>query len=114
MPPARSPHQQRVEVLEEMARIAGFDVETLVFPDGTRPDVLRGCSESRRLFIGDAKDTESPGCTATRLRLTRYAAWSTSLASNHVLALGVPTTSDLPGWKWLLSNVCRDVGYGDA
>jgi hypothetical protein len=71
-----SPHNQRVEFLDALAALMGCKVKLGgVLPDGRRPDVLRMDVRRGVLFIGDAKDTESPGCRATQVRLLRYLDW---------------------------------------
>src|SRR4051794_28397863 len=66
-------HELRVAHLQTLASLGGFTTDiTLgldVVPDVCRIDVVR-----RRLFVGDAKQTESPGNVDTRRRLVRYIA----------------------------------------
>src|SRR5206468_314859 len=71
-----STHDRRVEFLGTLATLMGC-TETFggVFPDGRRPDVLRADSKLTVLFVGDAKNTESPGNLETQARLLRYLRW---------------------------------------
>lgn len=66
-------HESRVDCLRTLATLAGcaggFGGR---LPDGARPDVVRYAADRRLLFVADAKDTESPGCAATRMRLAAY------------------------------------------
>lgn len=57
--------------LETLATLAGFTAH-LVLAWRLQPDVLRACAHDSSVFLGDAKDTETPGCEATRRRLRWY------------------------------------------
>jgi hypothetical protein len=64
-------HEQRVELLTAVAAMGGC--RSAVELDGRlRPDVALADHRTRRLFVGDAKATETVGCQATGRRLRRY------------------------------------------
>jgi hypothetical protein len=97
-------HEDRRVLLDSMAVLAGFtcDLAAVGLPDGSRPDVLRADLSGRRLFIGDAKDVETPGNAATGARLGRYMSWGAGAAScglEVVVAIchGRPAES----WRWV-------------
>lgn len=75
-PPQSNPHETRVAFLHALAATSGCHrVYNGALPDGRRPDVLRLDTDRNMIFIGDGKDTESPGCTATLARLAGYFRW---------------------------------------
>ena len=64
-------HEHRVELLEQLADLAGLR-DPFGLGAGLIPDVSRVDNRCRRLLVGDAKNTETPGCEATGRRLRRY------------------------------------------
>lgn len=96
-------HERRVRSLDALATLIGCR-ETLgpCLPDGLRPDVLRIDSRRGALFIGDAKDTESPGNRATQARLQTYLRWLAAHAASGrgsgIFAIGFGRGADAPGW----------------
>lgn len=69
-------HRERTELLRSLGVLFGCVQEVPGgFADGTRPDVLRSDAPKAVLFVGEAKDTESPGNTETQLRLLAYLRW---------------------------------------
>src|SRR4051794_40986694 len=71
-----SAHAQRVQLLDDLAVLAGFPLRyKFRLPDGRQPDVFRVDVARHRIFIGDGKKTETPGCTATGARLHSYFIW---------------------------------------
>ena len=79
------PHESRRKVLDSLAILSGYPQEMYDgLPDGRRPDVLRLDAKQQRLFIGDAKDSESPSDLNTKVRLLAYFRW----LSVHVIARG--------------------------
>lgn len=62
-------HERRVETLRALADLSGF-VQAVTLA-GLRPDLCR-VDHRARLLVGDAKATETPGDTETRLRWGRY------------------------------------------
>ena len=66
-------HEARVQFLDSLAILLGCREPLFgVLPGGLVPDVLRRNPSTEMLFVGEAKHTESPGCTATQVRLTAY------------------------------------------
>lgn len=69
-------HEDLVDFLDSLAVLSGCKVRIgYELPDGLRPDVMRIDTTHDVLFIGDAKNTESPGCSATKSRLKEYIRW---------------------------------------
>jgi hypothetical protein len=104
-------HQERVVTLRTLAALAGC---TCVVGLGgqTFPDVVLADMENLRLFVGDAKATESAGCYATRCRLVDYTgrlvAWVRSgFAVRFVVC--VPAQDEIAALRWreLLETACR-------
>lgn len=110
-------HEERRRVLDALAILGGCREPLLPFlPDGRRPDVLRFDAERRHLFVGDAKDTETPGCGDTRERLLHYASWLRAngvAAGSGTLALCHPP-DDAGRWGRLLEGVARAQGFRDV
>jgi hypothetical protein len=65
-------HEERVRVLEAVAMLAGF-TGAIAFNPPLEPDVFRVDFKRHRVFVGDAKATETAGSHATKARLMRYA-----------------------------------------
>lgn len=65
-------HEQRARVLEACADLSGHCSPCRLSADDL-PDLVRADVRSRRLFVGDAKNTESPGGKRTQARLFSYA-----------------------------------------
>jgi hypothetical protein len=106
-------HERRVADLLTLATLAGFTAD-LAIEGHLRPDVVRANFSSRRFFLGDAKETESPGCANTRRRLLRYAraarAWTCS-GEGVVIALAFKTPAHARGWLHLLAEATRVAGF---
>jgi len=69
-------HEERRAALSAIAVLSGFDLAVRsALPDGSRPDVLHISSADRRVFIGEAKHSETPGNVSTLARMRRYLAW---------------------------------------
>lgn len=95
-------HEDRVALLDTLARLAGFS--SLAGLPGLRPDVVRRRQPSW-LFIGDAKHTERPDDFGTRLRIGRYfrhGSHHVGRGGSLVVALCVP--SDPLGWHDLIKT----------
>jgi hypothetical protein len=103
-------HSDQVAFLEDLASAAGF-WDVLCLPDGVLPDVARIDLGRKILFIGDAKDTETPGCSATARRLTRYVSWlavhSTHAGNTSILVLCYRRASDTGGWARMVATVAN-------
>lgn len=110
-----TPHEQRVQFLHTLAVLAGFPLRFNVeLPDGRRPDVIHLDLTRNLLFIGDGKDTETPGCTATRARLHAYFLWvrahvcSRGGAATVALCFGERSCAER--WLSALTDLADDVG----
>ncbi len=69
-------HKARATLLKSMAEMIGCTAHLeFTLPDGSRPDVVAAAIGRRILFLGEAKDTESPGCQPTQARLSNYLRW---------------------------------------
>src|SRR5262245_50058296 len=75
-------HETRVEVLRALASLCGCH-RALPLALHVDPDVVRFDRAHRRVFVGDAKQTESPGNRETARRLAGYA-----VAARPLLAAG--------------------------
>ncbi len=77
-------HERLVKFLDTMAVMLGC-AQTLNshFPDTTRPDVIRMSTKLNVLFVGDAKNTESPDSVSTQERLFNYVLWMSLFLSNN-------------------------------
>lgn len=64
-------HRYRTSVLTCLSNLTGCREELPSFP-GAWPDVLRVDRSRLRVFIGDAKHTETPQGLDTRARLAKY------------------------------------------
>ena len=97
------------ELLSDIAIISGYDLNlTRGLPDGTVPDVLRRDSFCGRIFLGEAKDTESPGSLHTRKRLLNYLGWFRLISSHRKGSLFVLCFGDIENinrWKSTLSEL---------
>ena len=109
-----TPHARRLDVLVELAVLAGFVERLAQLPDGSIPDVLRVEPWSGAVFLGDAKDTETPGCAATRARLLGYAAWFSALPrrrlARSVMALCFGEPRHATEWGEALRDLFDRVG----
>lgn len=106
-------HEDRTTALDALAALAGFDARLPSFGDGRVPDVLRVDLRTGGLFVGDAKETDSPLTAETYLRLRRYVVWGSahlnSPGRHLVVALAVPSRRG-DAWEALLDALTDDVG----
>lgn len=106
-------HETRARHLATLAVLTGYP-RLLRMPAGVVPDVAR-CNLRGGRFVGDAKSTESPHCTATFHRLARYARYlSYDPHEGDILALAVPAWPDVRGWAELLQQTATVSGLGTA
>jgi len=113
----QNPHKQRQEFLDCLAILTGYEVElTTGFPDGRYPDVLRIDQSRQRLFIGDAKDSESPGCLDTQARLLAYFRWLSvhvvGRGGQGMVAICFGDVGHAPGWIATLEALAKEAGVG--
>lgn len=102
-------HERRRADLDTFARHLGFEIPT-AFPDGLFPDVTLGhrlCP--RRLFVGDAKDTEHPRTKASRARLLAYLLRLDMRWGPHALAIACRLAHASP-WSEALVELVSDAG----
>lgn len=112
-----SKHEARRDLLEAIAILAGY---TLQVPagllGGREPDVVRFHPRHRSLFIGEAKDTESPLTTSSRIRLLVYMRWFaaevTRNGSDGLFMLCVGSGMQAQQWCIGLSSLACEVGLG--
>lgn len=108
-------HERRRQFLQSLGRLAGFRYAIhSCLPDGATPDVVL-CEPSKRgLFIGDAKDTESPGNIETQVRLLRYFKWFavhlTCPDACGIFAVCFGNRSHQGAWLETLRFLCFEVG----
>jgi hypothetical protein len=96
--------------LETLATLAGF-VAPLPLAWRLRPDVARICSRSGAVFLGDAKDTETPGCEATRSRLRWYLLGSRTVCADRSLTIALAVAAGAaPDWHVVLRQTARQAG----
>lgn len=109
-------HEERRRTLDALAVLGGCRDSLLpMLPDGRRPDVLRFDRCRRHLFVGDAKDTETPGCRETRRRLSAYASWlraNALVAGSGTLALCHSADHDRERWLAVLEAIADEHGFG--
>ncbi len=111
-----TPHERRCRFLTTLAELLGCKEQMgHVLPDGTRPDVIRLDSRRNVLFVGDAKDSESPGTTDTIRRLLNYVRWLKTFAACHggtsILAVCFGNRADTWGWHSALDLLAAEVGF---
>jgi hypothetical protein len=92
-------HQRRVALLDCLARLSGHHRQARVRDGLLRPDVLRRCPG--RVFIGEAKHSESPRDADAVLRLTNYLGLASDLSRRGVVvtvAIACRSSRDVLGW----------------
>lgn len=102
-------HELRVELLDACAALSGHTLACRL-SDRDIPDVVRVDLRHRRLFVGDGKDTETPGCAATSARLHSYARalrpWLTAGFSARLAVCHGRAEHDA-GWTAVLEHAVR-------
>lgn len=104
-------HEYRVDTLECLAGLLGCRERIgRRFPSGEEPDVLRVSLVRRMLFVGEAKDSEPPGSTATQVRLQRYLRWCSPWAQRGtcVFALCFGDPSQRGHWPQVILRLVRE------
>lgn len=114
-PSGRRRHDERAEFLACLATMLGCWEEVGgELPDGRRPDVLRVDSRRNVLFVGDAKHTEGPSCSATLGRLQEYLRWASVHVRRRdgiaVFAVCFGRSQDETGWVHAGTALGREVG----
>ncbi|GAA4534847.1 hypothetical protein GCM10023096_82560 [Nonomuraea ferruginea] len=103
-------HETRVDILNAVAVLAGYTVPSRITDDLT-PDVVRLDLRHRRLFVADAKETETPGTRHTQDRLRAYmVAMRAWLLAEYTVRLAICHGDyDSAGpWLFLLRTIARD------
>ena len=105
-------HERRRALLDVLGRMAGYGWGPHGgFPDRRQPDVLRYDPRCRSIFVGEAKETESPGCAATRERLRGYLLWMraiTRLRGAGTLAVCAGDSNAAIGWANTLRRLAEE------
>jgi len=73
----------------------------VAIPDQCRPDVIRVSRRRMLLFIGDAKNSETPGNRETQRRLFAYFRWIAAFLhrkGSAVFVVGFVHRADTAGW----------------
>lgn len=108
-------HQVQVTFLEDLATAVGC-TQSVVLPDGVVPDVARFNPRRSLLLLADAKDTETPGTSATQERLGAYVAWLVGHAAHpgrtSVLILCFRRRRDTSGWERHIGSLAR-IAHGE-
>lgn len=104
-----SEHERRVRLLDAVGALAGFSAFGR-FGCDRQPDVVRVDLRGARVFVGDAKATETAGITATRMRIAGYARALRSWRAAGfdvwvVLCAGPSTHSALDAWAEMLTTI---------
>jgi len=108
-------HEERRGILSDIAILSGYDTNLKRgLPDGTIPDVLRIDSSCGSIFLGEAKDTESPGMLSTRKRLLNYLSWFRFIVGNCKGSLFVLCVGNKERWKCTLSGLVLDAGIKNS
>jgi hypothetical protein len=103
-------HEERVAQLDTLALLARCRGAASLGPR-TLPDVVRVDHETRRLFIGDGKATETPQCSETQRRLRRYAAAAMPWArAGYAVRLAVCHTPGPGTWRRQLETLASRAG----
>lgn len=99
-------HSRLVSVLDSVAVLLGhFEDLRACLPDGSRPDVLRCDRSRRRLFIGEARNTEHWSSAPALHRLDHYLGWATSLVRQKRASVIVAVASRVPEWCEIVNQM---------
>ena len=107
-------HEDRVRFLDTLAILIGCkETAGRTLPDGCRPDVVRINSEQWILFLGEAKHTETAGCSATQVRMQEYLHWLSIHVNRHggtgIFALCVERGTDTRKWQETVLTLGHEV-----
>lgn len=107
-------HEARAQTLETLGRLLGCHRDLrFALPDRSLPDVLLASIDGAVAFLGEAKNTETPGCTASRARIRRYIFWMDGLPglSTVIACVCYGPWQHGAGWLALLRDELRTTGY---
>jgi hypothetical protein len=112
-------HKEGTVLLDTLATLVGCHASLEAgLPDGLRPDVIRLDLSSGRLFVGDAKHSESPASIHTQGRLLNYLRWfAAHLRSGRgdgVFAVCFSRVSDTYIWVEALNMLADEAGVEHA
>lgn len=107
-------HEERRKFLDALAVLCGYPTLLMSgLADGGAPDVIRMNGTTRGLFIGEAKDSETPGNTETRKRLAGYLAWFMShlaAGGEGVFSVCCGRAGEAEAWRLTLDDLSRQAG----
>lgn len=107
-------HEWRVELLATVAMLSGCR-RRVTLDKGMSPDVAAADDTGRRLFVADAKATETAGCSATSRRLRRYLrAISSWRAFGYDARFALCAERGSGDWDDVLASEARSVWAGDV
>ena len=110
-------HENRVSVLELLARLAGFTSQAPGPRNSRRPDVVRFHPGSGAVFIGEAKHSEAPGSSAARARLLPYLSGFRRILQSgrrgSIFAMCVHE-ADAIGWTAVILQLASAAGIDDV
>jgi hypothetical protein len=103
-------HERVRDDLNTLALLAGYGVP-LVFPVSLIPDVARIDPRRLRVFVGDAKHTETPNNYETRRRLAQYvghiARW---IHADFGVTLAIAYDDETSRWQPTVETLFADSG----
>jgi hypothetical protein len=103
-------HEERVLCLETLAGLLSCRGDVNLGP-GLNPDVARVSLLRQRLVVGDAKATETPGCTETHRRLRHYIrAAGPWIASGYAVRVAICHSPPARQWRQQLERDARVCG----
>lgn len=94
-------HETLVAHLETLGRLSGHSLPLDGrLPDGTRPDVVLADPDSRSLFLGDAKVSETGRNHGAAVRLRHYLRTTEACPPfPRLLAVAVPDVESAASWQ---------------
>ena len=112
-------HSYRVHFLDTLAALMGCQVILEGgFPNRRYPDVLRIDFSHSILFIGDAKNSESPSNRATQARLLEYLRWLSVYVAREnttgIFAICFGREADTDGWMQAVTLLGLEAGLSFA
>jgi len=112
-------HKEGTALLDTLATLVGCLASLNAgLPDGLRPDVMRLDLSSGRLFVGDAKHSESPSSIHTQGRILNYLRWFAAHLrcgrGEGVFAVCFSKISDTHLWVEALDMLAAEAGVPHA
>ncbi len=111
-------HDSLVTILDALAILSGIHERLPLdcLPDFSRPDVLRLDRRRNTVFVGDAKNTETPGNRATQVRLRSYLTWLVAFlrrGGSGIFALCFETEALVSGWIDTVLMLASELSMGE-